>query len=109
MFWEKTGAIGEVEQLAAGYRRTGHLAQARSLYTCLIAMIKQKSGESDELALHFYQLGEIYDEEGNRSAANTYYKRAAETWRHLHPENGGKSPYWYREALNRLGPEQLNI
>jgi tetratricopeptide (TPR) repeat protein len=106
MFWQKSGAIGEIEQLAAGYRRTGNLAQAKSLYTCLIAMEKQKNGQSDVLALHFYQLGQIYDEEGNRQAANTYYKRAAETWKQVHPEDG-KSPFWYREALNRLGPEQI--
>ncbi len=105
MFWERSDAIGEVEELAALHRKTGNLAQAKSLYTCLIAMIKQKNGESDELALNFYQLGEIYDDEGNESAAKTYYKRAAETWQQLHPQSP-KNPVWYKEALTRLGADR---
>ena len=105
MFWEKDDAIGEVEELAALHRKTGNLSQAKSLYTCLIAMIKKKRGESDELALNFYQLGEIYDAEGNEGAATTYYKRAAEIWQQLHPASL-KNPLWYRNALKRIGRDR---
>jgi tetratricopeptide (TPR) repeat protein len=103
MFWENVDAIERIEELAALNRKQGNLLQAKSLYACLIAMIKQKSGpESDQLALNFYQLGEIYDDEGKRGAAKIYYKRAADIWQRLHPESDS-NPFWYREALSRLG------
>jgi tetratricopeptide (TPR) repeat protein len=105
MFWEKDNAIESIEQMAAMYRKEGNLAQAKSLYACLIAMIKQRGGSScDELALNFYQLGEIYDDEGKHSAAKTYYKRAADIWQSTHTD-ADDNPFWYREALTRLGEE----
>lgn len=103
MFWEKDDAIERIEELAALNRKQGNLSQAKSLYACLIAMIKQKTGaESDQLALNFYQLGEIYDDEGKHGAAKIYYKRAADVWQRLHTESDS-NPFWYREALTKLG------
>lgn len=103
MFWEKDNAIESIEQLAALNRKEGNLAQAKSLYACLIAMIKNRGGATcDELALNFFQLGEIYDDEGNQSAAKTYYKRAADIWQTTH-SSSDNNPFWYREALTRLG------
>ena len=105
MFWQKDNAIESIEQLAATHRQAGNLAQAKSLYACLIAMIKQRGGANcDELALNFYQLGEIYDDEGNNDAARTYYKRAADVWQSTHA-NSDDDPFWYREALTRLGEQ----
>jgi tetratricopeptide (TPR) repeat protein len=105
MFWEKDNAIESIEMLAAMHRRKGNLAQAKSLYACLIAMIKRRGGaKCDELALNFYQLGEIYDDESKHDAARTYYKRAADVWQSNH-EGSDNNPFWYREALTRLGEE----
>jgi tetratricopeptide (TPR) repeat protein len=91
-----------VAKQAAMERMRGNLAQAKSLYACLIAMIKKESGpESEALALNFFRLAETYSDDGNYQAAQTYYRRAAEVWEKSHP-NRGQSPIWYGSALGDM-------
>lgn len=88
MFWENENSVQEIEELAARYRAEGNFVQAKSLYTCLIAMIKKQHGnDSEKLALNFYRLAETYSDEGNYQAAQTYYNRAAQIWRRAHPKD----------------------
>ncbi len=73
--------ISELQQMAAEAQRSGNLAQAKSIYICLIAAIKLKDGPmSDRLANNFYQLAEVYGEENNYAGAQTLYERAIEVW-----------------------------
>jgi hypothetical protein len=99
MFWETDNAIRNIEIQAAEYRRVGNLAQAKSLYICLVAMTRKSLGaSSQERAANFYRLGECYSDEGNGSAAKTYYERAAEIWIKTHALNR-VSPLWFGQAL----------
>jgi len=103
MFWEKKDAVGEIEELAARHRQAGNIAQAKSLYTCLIAMIKRNGGDgSEQLAVNFYRLGETYSDAGNYQAAQTYYKRATEIWEKIHPDLESPAALSYERALERL-------
>ena len=73
--------ISELQQMAADAQQSGNLAQAKSIYVCLIAVIKLKDGPmSDRLANNFFQLAEVYGEENNYSGAQTLYERAIEIW-----------------------------
>ncbi len=73
--------ISELQQMAADAQRSGNIAQAKSIYVCLIAAIKMKDGPmSDRLANNFFQLAEVYGEENNYSGAQTLYERAIEVW-----------------------------
>lgn len=102
MFWENDDAISKVEQLAAHYKAEGNYVQAKSLYTCLIAMIKKSHGtENEKLALNFYRLAETYSDEGNYQAAQTYYYRASEIWRSVHPDTS-ESMLSHSQALQQI-------
>ncbi len=73
--------ITKLQQMAADAQKSGNLAQAKSIYVCLIAAIKMKDGpKSDRLANNFFQLAEVYGEENNYSGAQTLYERAIEVW-----------------------------
>jgi hypothetical protein len=102
MFWEKDNAIAQIEALAAVQRKQGNFAQARSLYTCLIAMTRKSFGDkSEQLALNFYRLAEIYSDEGNYQAAQTYHHRATEIWLAAHPEQSA-DPRWGHRAMREM-------
>jgi tetratricopeptide (TPR) repeat protein len=104
-FWDKQGSVENIAQQAAAARQKGNLAQAKSLYACLIAMIKKESGpESQELALNFFRLAETYSDEGKYEAAQTFYRRAAEIWEKTHPD-GGQNALWYGKALGDMQRE----
>lgn len=67
--------------MAADAHASGNLAQAKSIYICLIAAIKSKDGQrSDRLANNFFQLAEVYGQEKNFTGAQTLYERAIEIW-----------------------------
>lgn len=73
--------IAELQKMAADAQQSGNLAQAKSIYVCLIAAIKTKDGpKSDRLANNFFQLAEVYGEENNYVGAQTLYERAIEIW-----------------------------
>ncbi|CAN5668898.1 hypothetical protein BH10CYA1_BH10CYA1_41930 [soil metagenome] len=73
--------ITELQKMAADAQQSGNLAQAKSIYVCLIAAIKIKDGpKSDRLANNFFQLAEVYGEENNYTGAQTLYERAIEVW-----------------------------
>jgi len=73
--------ITTLQQMAAEAQQSGNLAQAKSIYVCLIAAIKMKDGpKSDRLANNFFQLAEVYGEENNYTGAQTLYERAIEVW-----------------------------
>lgn len=73
--------ISKLQQMAVDAQQSGNLAQAKSIYICLIAVIKLKDGPmSDRLANNFFQLAEVYGEENNYSGAQTLYERAIEVW-----------------------------
>jgi tetratricopeptide (TPR) repeat protein len=98
-FWDKQGSVEKIAHHAAMARQRGNLAQAKSLYACLIAMIKKEYGaESQELALNFFQLAETYSDESNYEAAQTFYRRAAEIWEKTHPDRG-QNALWYGKTL----------
>jgi len=81
MFWESKNAISKIGKQARQYRLSRNFAQAKSLYTCLIAMIKKSPEEhADKLAANFYRLSETFKDEHNQTAAQTYMDRAVETW-----------------------------
>ncbi len=102
MFWEDENAIARIEEQAAEHRANGNFIQAKSLYTCLIAMIKKAEGpESENLALNFYRLGETYADEGNYPAAQTYYHRASQVWRRAHAA-AGESGLSETHSLQRM-------
>jgi tetratricopeptide (TPR) repeat protein len=103
MFWEKDNAVGQTELLAAQQRDAGNTAQAKSLYTCLIAMIKRDGGDdSEQLAVTFYRLAETYSDEGNYQAAQIYFRRAAEIWEKIHPDPDSAEALAYERALERM-------
>lgn len=108
MFWEHENAIATVEELALAHRKRGNFAKAKNLYVCLLAMVKKSQGpESSHLALIFFRLGEVYSDEGNYQAAETYYKRAAEIWEKTHPSQQD-SPFWLKEALTDMQAQADN-
>lgn len=73
--------ISELQRMAADAQQSGNLAQAKSIYVCLIAAIKMKDGPmSNRLANNFFQLAEVYGEENNYAGAQTLYERAIEVW-----------------------------
>ena len=81
MFWEKQNAISKIGKQARRYRLARNFAQAKSLYTCLIAMIKKSPEDhGDKLAANFFRLSETFRDEHNQTAAQTYMERAVETW-----------------------------
>jgi tetratricopeptide (TPR) repeat protein len=103
MFWEQDNAVGQIELLAAQQRDAGNTAQAKSLYTCLIAMIKRDGGDdSEQLAVTFYRLAETYSDEGNYQAAQIYFRRAAEIWERIHPDPDSAEALAYERALERM-------
>jgi tetratricopeptide (TPR) repeat protein len=103
MFWEQDNAVPQIELLAAQHREAGNTAQAKSLYTCLIAMIKRDGGEdSEQLAVTFYRLAETYSDEGNYKAAQIYYRRAVEIWEKIHPDPDSAEALAYERALQRM-------
>jgi tetratricopeptide (TPR) repeat protein len=74
--------IIELQRMAAKAQQERNYAQAKSIYVCLIAVIKQKDGpKSDRLAVNFFQLAEVYAEENNYRGAQTLYERAIEIWK----------------------------
>ena len=102
MFWENENAIAAIEELALLHRKKGNYAKAKNLYVCLVAMIKKANGpDSARLALNFFRLGEVYADEGNYQAAETYYKRAASIWEKTHP-GSETNPFWFRDALRDM-------
>jgi tetratricopeptide (TPR) repeat protein len=77
-------AINDLEQLAEAAHSQRNFGQAKSLRICLIGFLKQEFGEvSEQLAVNFYKLGEVYADEGNYEAARTMYHRATEIWAQL--------------------------
>ncbi|HEY9776242.1 MAG TPA: tetratricopeptide repeat protein [Planktothrix sp.] len=104
-FWNERGSVNNIGKLAAFARKRGDLAQAKSLYACLIGMIKKESGpESENLALNFFRLAETYSDEGNYQAAQTFYRRAAEIWEKTHPDRSA-NPIWYSKAIGEMQRE----
>lgn len=92
--------ILELQQMAAEAQQSGNLAQAKSIYICLIAAIKSKDGpQSDRLANNFFQLAEVYGQEKNFTGAQTLYERAIEIWLHSTDEQAQKM---LKEASKRL-------
>jgi len=92
--------ITDLQQMAASAQESGNLAQAKSIYVCLIAAIKMKDGpKSDRLANNFFKLAEVYGEENNYSGAQTLYERAIEVWQQSpNPEATAR----IKEASKRL-------
>lgn len=90
----------ELQKMAADAQKEGNLAQAKSIYVCLIAVIKTKDGPSSvRLANNFFQLAEVYGEENNYVGAQTLYERAIEIWQ------GSEAPeaeHKIKEASKRL-------
>jgi tetratricopeptide (TPR) repeat protein len=73
--------IQKLQIMAADFRKAGNNAQAKSIYICLMAVIKLKDGpKSDRLANNFFELAEVYAEENNYTGAQTLYERAIEIW-----------------------------
>jgi tetratricopeptide (TPR) repeat protein len=73
--------IQKLQTMAADFRKAGNKAQAKSIYICLMAVIKLKDGpKSDRLANNFFELAEVYAEENNYTGAQTLYERAIEIW-----------------------------
>jgi len=92
--------ISELQQMAAEAQQSGNLAQAKSIYICLIAAIKLKDGPmSDRLANNFYQLAEVYGEENNYAGAQTLYERAIEVWQQSPDPEAAKR---IKDATKRL-------
>lgn len=92
--------ISELQQMAAEAQQSGNLAQAKSIYICLIAAIKLKDGPmSDRLANNFYQLAEVYGEENNYAGAQTLYERAIEVWQQSADPEAAKR---IKDATKRL-------
>lgn len=92
--------ILELQQMASEAQQSGNLAQAKSIYICLIAAIKTKDGpQSTRLAHNFFQLAEVYGQEKNFSGAQTLYERAIEIWRYSTDEQAQKM---LKEADKRL-------
>lgn len=92
--------ILELQKMALDAQEGGNIAQAKSIYVCLIAAIKAEDGpKSDRLALNFFQLAEVYGEENNYAGAQTLYERAIEIWKlSSDPDAPGK----IKEASKRL-------
>ena len=92
--------INQLQKMASDAQESGNLAQAKSIYVCLIAAIKMKDGpKSDRLANNFFQLAEVYGEENNYSGAQTLYERAIEVWQQS-PNPDAKTRI--KEASKRL-------
>jgi tetratricopeptide (TPR) repeat protein len=92
--------IIELQRMAANAQKDGNYAKAKSIYVCLIAVIKRKDGpKSDRLAVNFFQLAEVYADENNYVGAQTLYERAIEIW-----QQSGQPDAQLRlsEAANRL-------
>jgi len=101
-FWNRINSINNIEIQADLCRKTGNIAQAKSLYTCLIAMLNKEHGpDSDELALNFFRLAETYADGGNYEAAQTFYRRSAQIWENNHPDRR-QNPMWYTNALGAM-------
>jgi tetratricopeptide (TPR) repeat protein len=77
--------INALQRTAEAAHRAKNFAQAKSFYICLIGALKQKFGiVSEQLAVNFYKLGEVYSDEGDHEGARTMYHRASELWQNLH-------------------------
>jgi tetratricopeptide (TPR) repeat protein len=75
------------DSLALAYFKAGDLDQARKEYESIIRLSLGRFYYGDIYAKSFYKLGQIYEEQGQKTKARENYQKFIDLWKNADPGN----------------------
>lgn len=97
--------LAEVLSLTRIYARHGRFDLARKLLRELIeGQLRAPEPDNHSLAVAYYNLGEVYSDQGNYLVASDLQKQSVEYWDLAHSKDPGSLLY-YANALSEIDQE----